>query len=103
MKSGRVTIVGEVKWRNPSMDANLIKDLQDYKLPAMRQDGLKFARDFTTLIISKGGYTASLRRAARESNGRIVLIDVADILAGGDGRVDFADQASGSTRREGDE
>jgi hypothetical protein len=82
MKSGRVTVVGEVKWRNATMDANLIKDLEDYKLPAMKQDGLKFAREFTTLIISKGGYTPSLRKAARESNGRIVLVDVADILAG---------------------
>jgi AAA+ ATPase superfamily predicted ATPase len=82
MRSGRVTIVGEVKWRNTTMDANLIKDLEDYKLPAMKQDGLRFATDFTTLLISKGGYTPSLRRAARESHGRIVLIDVADILAG---------------------
>lgn len=91
MKSGRVTLVGEVKWRNKSMDANLIRDFQNYKVPAMRQAGFKFASDYTTVIISKGGYTPSLLSAARESQGRIVLLDVADILAGGPGTVNFAE------------
>jgi hypothetical protein len=44
MKSGRVTLVGEVTWRNKSMDANLIKDFQNYKVPAMRQAELDCCR-----------------------------------------------------------
>ncbi len=58
MKSGKATLVGEVKWRNSAMDANLIRDFEQSKVPAMKQDGLRFAADFTTLIISKGGYTS---------------------------------------------
>lgn len=48
----------------------------------MQQAGLRFAPNHTTLIISKGGYTPSLTRAARESAGHVLLLNAADILTG---------------------
>jgi hypothetical protein len=83
MSRNRVTLVGEVTWRTTKTDATLLTELDTYKVPAMQQAGLRFAPNHTTLIISKGGYTPSLTRAARESAGRVVLLDVADILSGG--------------------
>jgi AAA+ ATPase superfamily predicted ATPase len=88
MSKGRVTLVGEAKWRNKASDANVVNDLENYKVPAMRQAGMTFAANYTTVVLSKGGYTPSLVKAAHESDGRIVLVDVCDALGGGSGGID---------------
>ena len=93
MSRNRVTLVGEVTWRATKTDANLLKDLETYKIPAMRQAGLRFTPNYTTLIISKGDYTPSLTRTARDSAGRVVLLDVADILSGGTGTANLTETA----------
>jgi AAA+ ATPase superfamily predicted ATPase len=76
---GVVQLVGEVKWRNKKSDANIIQDLQTYKIPALRQAGLKISRDITMLVFAKAGYTPSLRTAEADGAG-IRLIDVPAIL-----------------------
>jgi AAA+ ATPase superfamily predicted ATPase len=80
MSRGKVTVIGEVKWRNRAIDANILADIGRYKIPAMRQAGLRISRDYKTLIFAKGGYTNSIAQASAESNGRILLLDANTIL-----------------------
>ncbi len=75
MSRGQVTLVGEAKWRTHGADANIVKDFEQYRIPAMKQAGFKVARDCKLLVFSKGGATASLKKAA-DVDHLIELIDV---------------------------
>lgn len=72
---GRVSVVGEVKWRNQALDVSVLGDLEKFKLPALQQAGFKIASDVDRVLVSKGGYTDGLRRAAA-GDPHIHLVDV---------------------------
>lgn len=76
---GVVRLVGEAKWRTKSIDAKVIHDLRTYKIPAMRQAGLKISREVKVLVFAKSGYAPSLQAAAAADSG-VRLVDVDDIL-----------------------
>ena len=78
----RVTVVGECKWTGAKMSAKVLDDLEAYKLPALRQDGLRFSTDSpTVLLFSKSGFKQSLvERAADRDDVR--LIDLAELDRG---------------------
>jgi len=42
---GQVTVVGEATWTSRSMDLATLRDLQEHKLPALRQRGLGLGTD----------------------------------------------------------
>jgi hypothetical protein len=61
MARGRVVVVGEATWRNATMDVGYLAEIEDYKLPALRQTGLKVATAPGIVLFSRGGYTDGLR------------------------------------------
>jgi hypothetical protein len=75
-----VTVVGEARWTNRRLGAEILHDVETYKLPAMRQAGLRLAADPEIVLFSRSGYAADLRRAAGDRHGRLTLVDVPDAL-----------------------
>lgn len=77
----RVTVVGEAKWRNRALDVSVLRDLREFKIPALVQAGFKLSSEVTTVLMSRGGYTEGLRKAAAQDS-RILLVDVPVALEG---------------------
>ena len=76
----RVTLIGEARWRTAPMGIDLLDAIDPYKLPALRQSGLKVAADPQILLFSCGGYTSALVAAAAADD-RLTLVDVAGALS----------------------
>ena len=76
----RVTVVGEAKWQNKQMTADVLTDLDSYKLPALQQAGHKLASPLRIVLFSRSGYSAGLQKLA-ESDRRVSLVDVSLELA----------------------
>ena len=72
---GRVTVVAEAKWTNRPLTAAIVGDLDTYKIPALRQSGLKVAARPRIVLLSKSGYAKSLVALAADDD-RIELVDV---------------------------
>jgi uncharacterized protein len=75
--SGRtVTLVGECRWRADPMDVMTLKELADFKLPALAQvPGLTIAPDCRRVLFSSGGFTDGLREAAARDGIRLVTAE----------------------------
>ncbi len=73
---GRVTVVAEAKWTNRPLTPAIINDLDTYKIPALRQSGLKVVAEPRIILASKAGYSDSLIKLAARGD-RIELVDVA--------------------------
>ena len=73
---GRVTVVAEAKWTNQQLTPAIINDLDTFKIPALRENGLKVVAEPRIILASKAGYSESLIKLAGTSH-RIELIDVA--------------------------
>ena len=71
-----VTIAGEAKWTNKTMPLKVLQDLENYKLPALRQAGLKVSPNVHIFLFSRSGYAAELSREA-QSRRDITLVNVA--------------------------
>lgn len=76
----RVSIIGEAKWQNRKLDANILRDLDEFKIPALEAGGLKVSPDRKVMLFARSGYSKSLVAAA-EADPRIHLVDVARELA----------------------
>ena len=72
--------MGEAKWRTRKLDATILRDLYEYKLPALEAAGFTLDRDLEVLLFARAGYSASLRAAAARDE-RVTLVDVAAALA----------------------
>jgi uncharacterized protein len=79
-RRSRVAFVGECKWRGERMTRRVLEDLETYKLPALRQDGLRFAAGGPTfLLFSKSGFKANLvEHAAERDDVRLIALDELD-------------------------
>ena len=75
LSKGKVTLVGECRWRNKAMDGNILRELFQYKLPALVQDGYRLADDLHILLFSRSGYMPGLT-AASSTEPSVELIDV---------------------------
>ena len=75
----RVVLVGEARWRNAPMDVRYLAQIDSYKIPALRQSGLKVSKEVKILLFSRGGYTAALQDAA-ELRPDVDLLDVSEML-----------------------
>jgi len=75
----RVTVVGEAKWQNKPLDFSVLRDLRDFKVPALRQAGFRLAAEVTTVLMARNGYSAEVQRAAAEDP-QLLLIDVRSAL-----------------------
>ena len=76
---GRVTLIGEARWRNSQMDLDYLREIEVFKLPALRQSGLTVTAKLTILLFSRSGYTPGLRAAAAARED-LVLVDIAEAL-----------------------
>jgi hypothetical protein len=81
MARNRVTLVGEAKWTAAPLDVTVLRDLTEYKLPALEQAGFKLGGKPVTVLYSKAGYTNGLRDRSAH-NDRLILLDVASALMG---------------------
>lgn len=83
-----VAVVGECKWTKEPMALKVLDDLHAYKVPAMREAKIRFAKDGPqTVLFSRSGFRSDLTQAA-EQRGDVTLISVEqlvdDLLASGD-------------------
>ncbi|MGH8932918.1 MAG: ATP-binding protein [Egibacteraceae bacterium] len=76
----RVTLVGEAKWTAKPLDVTILRDLAEYKLPALEQAGFTISPQYRTVLYCRSGYTDGLRRRA-EGDTRLELVDVARAVA----------------------
>ncbi|MGH8909911.1 MAG: hypothetical protein ACRD0K_26300 [Egibacteraceae bacterium] len=60
----RVTLVGEAKWTARPLDVTIIRDLAEYKVPALEQAGFRISPRCQTILYCGSGYTDGLRRRA---------------------------------------
>jgi hypothetical protein len=74
-----VTVVGECKWTSREVGPKLLADLDTYKLPALRQTGLKVAAHPEIVLFSRSGFTDSLAAIAA-NRPDIALIDAAEMV-----------------------
>lgn len=75
----RVTVVGEARWTSSPMDVSVLRDLHEFKLPALRQDGFRIVDDATVVLCCRSGFTDGLRERAGE-DGRLHLVDATEVL-----------------------
>jgi uncharacterized protein len=74
----KVVVVAEAKWTAAPLGTAIVDDLENYKIPALRQN-LKVAARPDIVLFSKSGYTPALHAlAVRDSH--ITLVDVAQAL-----------------------
>ena len=73
-----VSVVAEAKWTTRPLDAKVLADLLDYKLPALTQAGLNTSAG-ELVLVARSGFSAGLRKLA-DATPRVVLKEAAEIL-----------------------
>lgn len=76
----KVSLIGEVRWRNKAMDISYLREIEKFKLPALRQSDLEVVDKPLILLFSRGGYTEALQTEA-QTREDLELIAVPGILA----------------------
>lgn len=76
----RITVIGEAKWTAKPVGEKLLSDLKTYKIPALKQGGLKLASNPLIVLFSRSGYTPGLSVRAREED-NLELVDVTKMLS----------------------
>jgi hypothetical protein len=74
-KQNRVHAVGECKWTNHRMNHDVLNDLEQFKLPALRKDGGRLAKDLKIFLFSKGGFSKALIEAEKARDD-LTLVDL---------------------------
>lgn len=82
MLRNKVTLVGECKWTNKPLGHGVLADVEEYKIPALRDAGFKIADPLRIVLFAKSGYSRSLRELA-SADPRIELVDVPAALSPG--------------------
>ena len=77
---GSVSLVSESKWTAKQLDRGIVRDLDTFKIPALRESGFRFSPDLKIVLFSKSGYTKNLFDLAA-SEERLVLVDVGSTLS----------------------
>ncbi len=80
LDGARVRVVGEAKWTAKPMDASVLADLLHHKLPALGQAGLRLEPATEIVLVSRGGFTASLRQLAGSAPHPVQFVDAATML-----------------------
>jgi hypothetical protein len=75
-----VSVVGECKWTKGQMPLSVLEDLDAYKIPAMREGKIRFARDGPHIVLfSRGGFSVALKRLA-EQRADLTLVSVEQLV-----------------------
>jgi uncharacterized protein len=78
----RVTVVGECKWTGARMSGRVLGDLEQFKIPALRQAGARFAAGGPEIVLfAKSGFKDSLIAAAAGRRD-VRLIDLEELDRG---------------------
>jgi AAA+ ATPase superfamily predicted ATPase len=78
----RVTLVGECKWTARKMPGTVLGDLEQFKLPALRQAGARFAAGGPQILLfAKSGFKADLIEQAADRDD-VRLIDLNELGRG---------------------
>lgn len=80
LRRGRVTAVGECRWTTTPMTPSILRDLEEFKIPALRKSNLKVVAQPEIILFCKAGYSPGLVDAAA-NDPRITLVDVQAALA----------------------
>lgn len=76
-----VGVIGECKWTKAPMALGVLEDLHAYKIPAMRQAKVRFARGGPrTVLFSRGGFRGDLRQVA-ERRDDVTLVSAEQLVA----------------------
>lgn len=80
---GRITLIGEARWRSERMNASILDDLLTYKLPALEQvRDVRAAPTVQIALFSRAGFTRGLETAANE-RGDVRLVSVDELTQPG--------------------
>jgi hypothetical protein len=79
---GKVTEIGEARWRRKSIDVDYLAEIDAYKIPALRQSEIGVVAQPEIVLFSRSGYTDRLRDKA-ETRSDLTLIDISEALVGG--------------------
>jgi hypothetical protein len=79
---GRVSLVGECKWTTKPLSVKILQQIDEYKLPALRQSGAKLHPDPEIVLFARSGFTKGLREAAA-GNEHLRLIGLDDLVPTG--------------------
>ena len=60
------------------MDGNVLREIEDYKLPALRQAGYSIDPNPQILLFSRGGHNATVQKAAA-NNEYLHLLGISEI------------------------
>lgn len=75
LRRSTVAVVGECKWTAAELGPEVLHDLETFKLPAMRQAGVRFASGGPTIaLFAKAGFKDTLLQLAEERED-VLLID----------------------------
>lgn len=74
LKRSVVTVVGECKWTTGTLSIGVLNDLEAFKIPAMRQAGVRFAKGGPVIVlVSKSGFGESLVRIAADRDDLLLV------------------------------
>lgn len=79
MNRGTVTVLGEARWRNRAISASYLAEIEDFKLPALRQSGLTVQQHPTIMLFSRGGFDTRLKDIAA-TRSDVVLVSANEML-----------------------
>ena len=77
----RAAIVGECKWTAKQLSVSILAALEDFKLPALSQSGLRPAAEIETVLFSRSGFTDGLVDAATRDR-KLTLVSLDELVAG---------------------
>lgn len=76
----RATVIGECKWTARPLDVSILAALDDFKIPALRQGGLRLAARPEIVLFCRSGFTDGLWDAAQRDPD-LTLIDLGQLAA----------------------
>ena len=77
----RAVVIGESKWTGKPLSVSVLASLDDFKLPALVQSGLKPAAQVETVLFSRSGFTDGLIEAAARDR-HLTLVSLTELVAG---------------------
>jgi AAA+ ATPase superfamily predicted ATPase len=76
-----VTVIGECKWISEPMSADVLHDLDTFKIPAMRQEKIRLSKGSPAIVLfSKSGFSNNLTKLAAE-RGNVTMIDTTTLVS----------------------
>jgi AAA+ ATPase superfamily predicted ATPase len=77
----KVTVIGECKWTKKSLSVSILASLENYKIPALRQDKVKVEDSPEIILFCKAGFTDGLKAAAQNDQ-NITLVEMQEVVDG---------------------